>query len=129
MSFYIDSSEIRVLEQNLGKVSGDVLKRTDEVLKKGAQNVKEELTADAATSRHFRALASAMSYDSDYRPGQAAYEVGPDKNRRGGGLGNVYYFGTSRGGGTGDIDKPLRTEGPELEQNLGDLAEQFGRQL
>lgn len=129
MSFYIDSSELRVLEQNLGRASSDVLQQADEVLKKGAQNVKEELAADASTSPHFKTLAGAMSYDSDYRPGQAAYEVGPDKSRRGGSLGNIYYFGTSRGGGTGDIDKPLRTEGPRLEQNLADLAEQLGRQL
>lgn len=129
MSFYIDSSELRVLSQNLGKIAGSAVKDVDAVLKKGAQNVKEEMAADARGSRHFKGMAGSISYDSDYRVGQPAYEVGPDKSRRGGALGNIYYFGTSRGGGSGDLEKPLRSEGPRLEKSLADLADQFGSQL
>ncbi|GAA1337147.1 hypothetical protein [Arthrobacter roseus] len=134
MSFYIDSSGLRVLSQNLGKVAGSAVKDVDAVLKKGAQNIKEELAADVRGSTHFvgkkgPGLESSMSYDSDYRIGQPAYEIGPDKSRRGGALGNIYYFGTSRGGGSGDLEKPLRTEGPRLEKSLADLADQFGSQL
>ena len=78
---------------------------------------------------HFKALAGAISYDSAYRLGQVGYEIGPDKGRRGGALGNIYYFGTSRGGGSGDIDKPLNSEAPRLEKALGDLLGEIGDSL
>lgn len=129
MSFFIDTSEVRALSENLGRIAGSAIKDVDAVVKRGAQNVKEEMAADAASSRHFRGMAGSISYDSDYRVGEAAYEVGPDKSRSGGSLGNIYYFGTSRGGGSGDIEKPLRSEGPRLEKALGDLASEFGSRL
>lgn len=129
MSFYVDASESMVVAANLGQIAGSALKDVDAVVKRGAQNVKEEMAADARSSRHFRGMAGAISYDSDYRIGEAAYEVGPDKGRAGGSLGNIYYFGTSRGGGTGDLEKPLRSEGPRLEQALGDLAGEFASRL
>ena len=75
-----------------------------------------------APPRTSRPWPSAISYDSAYRLGQVGYEIGPDKGRRGGALGNIYYFGTSRGGGSGDIDKPLNSEAPRLEKALGESA-------
>ena len=129
MSFFVDSSQLRELSQNVGRVSGGLIGDVDKVVKRGAQNIKNELVADAQASKHFKALAGAISYDSDYRLGQVAYEVGPDKGRRGGALGNIYYFGTSRGGGSGDLDKPLGSEGPRLEKALGDMLGEIGGRL
>jgi hypothetical protein len=129
MSFFVDSSQLRELSQNLGRVSGGLLGDADKVLKRGAQNIKNELVADAQASKHFHGMAGSISYDSDYRLGQAAYEIGPDKGRRGGALGNIAYFGTSRGGGTLDLDTPLSNEAPRLEKALGDLLGQIGDSL
>jgi hypothetical protein len=129
MSFYVDASEALVVAGALGRVAGSALSEVDAVVKKAAQNVKDEMAADARSSRHFRGMAGSISYDSDYRVGEPAYEVGPDKSRPGGSLGNIYYFGTSRGGGSGDLEKPLRSEGPRFEAALGDLASKFGSQL
>lgn len=134
MSFYIDTSELRRLSENFGKIAGSAVKDVDLVVKKGAQNVKEEMAADVRTSRHFvgkkgPGLESSMSYDSAYSVGTVRYEVGPDKSRPGGALGNIYYFGTSRGGGSGDIEKPIRSEEPRLQSALLDLADEFGGRL
>lgn len=129
MSFIVDSSQLRELSQSLGRVEADVVGDVDKVLKRGVQNMKAEMEMDIRGSTHFKGMAGSISYDSDYRVGQVAYEIGPDKERRGGGLGNVYYFGTSRGGGSGDIDKPLRTEEPRLAQALGDLLGGMGDSL
>lgn len=117
------------MSENLGRIAGSAVKDVDAVVKRGAQNVKTEMAADAASSQHFKGMAGSISYDSDYRVGETAYEVGPDKSRNGGSLGNIYYFGTSRGGGSGDIEKPLRSEGHRLERALGDLAGEFGSRL
>jgi len=123
------TAELRQLATNLGKIAGSALEDVDAVLKKGVQNMKNEMQADISRSKHFKAMASAISYDSHYLPGRARYVVGPDKSRRGGSLGNIYYFGTSRGGGSGDIDKPLRSEEPRTLDALGKLAEKWAGQL
>lgn len=128
-SFSIDASEARRLASDLGKIAGRAVKDVDAVLKKGAQNVKDEMVADARSSKHFKGMAGSISYDSMYSVGTPRYEVGPDKGRRGGALGNIYYFGTSRGGGSGDLEKPLRSEAPRLERALLDLADEFGGRL
>ena len=128
-SFSIDTSEVQRLAANLGKVAGAAVKDVDAVFKKGAQNVKDEMQADARGSVHFKGMAGSISYDSAYSVGAVRYEVGPDKSRRGGALGNIYYFGTSRGGGSGDLEKPIRSEAPRLESALLDLGDEFGSRL
>lgn len=123
------SAELRQLATNLGRIAGSAVKDVDEVLKKGVQNIKTEMQADVSGSAHFKGMAGSISYESHYLPGRARWVVGPDKGRRGGSLGNIYYFGTSRGGGSGDIDKPLRTEEPQTMSALADLATRWAGQL
>jgi hypothetical protein len=123
------SAEFRALANDLGKIAGHAVKDVDEVLKKGAQNVKTEMVADATASEHFKGMAGSISYDSRYSIGTPRYEVGPDKGRRGGALGNIAYFGTSRGGGTLDIEKPLHSEEPRLTSALEALAERWAGQI
>jgi hypothetical protein len=123
------SAEFRKLANDLGKIAGHALKDVDAVLKKGAQNIKTEMVADVSESTHFKVMAGAISYESHYSIGTARYVVGPDKARKGGALGNIYYFGTSRGGGTGDIEKPLRSEEPKLQSALEALAEKWAGQI
>jgi hypothetical protein len=123
------SAEFRALANDLGKIAGHAVKDVDGVLKKGAQNVKTEMVTDATASEHFKGMAGAISYDSRYSIGTPRYEVGPDKDRGGGALGNIAYFGTSRGGGTLDIEKPLRTEEPRLTTALEALAERWAGQI
>jgi len=122
-------AELRAFAVDLGKVAGSAVKDVDAVLKKGAQNIKNEMQADVRGSEHFKGMAGSISYDSHYLLGRARYVIGPDKSRRGGSLGNIYYFGTSRGGGTGDIDKPLRSEEPKTMRALADLLDKWAGQL
>lgn len=125
----VDLSQLNAFSTNLGKIASGALDDVDAVLKKGAQNIKEEMQADAQGSDHFHGMANAISYDSHYLVGRARYVIGPDKSRRGGALGNIYYFGTSRGGGSGDIEKPLRSEEPRTVKALGDLVRKWGDDL
>lgn len=120
---------LRAFAADLGKIASKALPDTDAVLKKGAQNIKDDLVADARGSKHFKGMAGSISYDSMYGIGHAKYEIGPDKGRRGGALGNIYYFGTSRGGGTGDLEGPLAREAPNLERELNKLVDRWGGQL
>ena len=123
------SAELRQFATNLGRVAGSAVRDVDDVLKKGVQNIKTEMQADVSGSAHFKGMAGSISYESFYLPGRARWIVGPDKSRRGGALGNIYYFGTSRGGGSGDIDKPLRSEEPRTMSALSALSARWAGQL
>lgn len=125
----MSGSELRALSESLGRIAGSAVADVDAVLKKAAQNVKTEMQADVSASKHFYGMAGSISYESRYSLGAARYVVGPDKSRRGGSLGNIYYFGTSRGGGTGDIDKPLRSEEPRLVSQLERLSTKWAGML
>ena len=123
------TAELRQLAQNLGKIAGSAVSDVDAVLEKGMQNIKTEMVADVSGSEHFKGMAGSINYESHYRPSVVRYVGGPDKGRRGGALGNIYYFGTSRGGGSGDIDKPLRSEEPRTVSALEKLAAKWAGQL
>ena len=120
MSISMDLSEVNRLVADLGKVESGLLDDVDKVAQRSAENIKKDLNAQAAGSS-FRGMAGSVTYDHRWSRGAVEYEIGPDKGRRGGALGNIFFFGTSRGGGTGDLDGPLREEGPRLEKALGDL--------
>ena len=107
----------------LGKIASKALPDVDAILKKGAHNIKEDLVAGVKGSRHFKGMAGSISYDSEYGVGSVAYAIGPDKSRRGGALGNIYYFGGSRGGGHGDLEGPLMREAPKTYEHINKLVD------
>lgn len=117
-----DFSEVTKFAADLGKVPARVLPEVDKVTKKGAQNLKAAYTAQAAGSTHFKGMAGSISYDSAYGLNSVGYEIGPDKSRRGGALGNIFFLGGANGGGgTGDLDGPLAEEEPRYLSALGDV--------
>jgi hypothetical protein len=122
-------AELRALSASLGRIAGSAVADVDAVMKKAAQNVKQELVADASRSASFKGMAGSISYDSHYQVGRVRYVVGPDKGRRGGALGNIAYFGTSRGGGSLDINRPLRAEEPRMLAALEALSRRWAGQL
>lgn len=103
---------------DLGKVASRALPDVDKVLEKGALNIKNDLVAGVSGSTHFKGMAGSIDYEAIHGAGGLSYEVGPNKAKRGGALGNIYYFGTSRGGGHGDLEGPLLREAPSLESHL-----------
>lgn len=122
----VDDSELRQLIVDLGKAPGKAVKPLDAVVKRGAQNLKDEYNGQFSRSRHFKGAAGSVTYDSTTSIGRIAYEVGPDKERRGGALGNIFFFGGANGGGgTGDLDGPVDAEEPRMLENIekvmGDL--------
>lgn len=123
------ASELRRFAQDLEKIASKALPDVDAVLKKGAQSIKEDLVAGAKGSPHFKGMAGSISYDSMYSVGTARYEIGPEVGRAGGSLGGIYYEGTSRGGGHGDLEGPLMRETPNLERELNRVVNKWGGSL
>lgn len=123
------ADELRAFAADLGKVAGKAVPDTEAVLKKGSNNIKEDLVAGAKASKHFKGMAGSISYDRMAGIGSLRFEIGPDKDRRGGALGNIAYFGTSRGGGTLDLEGPLERETPNIERELGKLVDGWAGEL
>lgn len=113
---------LRELSADLGRIASSALPEVDKMAKRGAQNIKDDMVEDAEGSRHFRPVAPSISYDRSTSAGQVSYDIGPDKGRAGGALGVFGYFGGANGGGgTLDIDGPLKAEEPRLMKALDDF--------
>jgi hypothetical protein len=122
----VDASEMDLLAADLGRIPARLLPGVDAILKKAADNIKKDLRGQALFSPHFAPMAESMSYDSHYRFGQVAYEVGPDRSRgpagRSAHLANIFFFGGANGGGgKGDLDGALRTEEPQMMKRLDEF--------
>lgn len=121
----IDMSEVTKLAADFGKAAGSVIPEIDKVVERGALNIKNTMVDDAASAGHYRHFSRAISYDRAYAVGSVAYEVGPDKDRMQGALGNILYFGTGHNGPVLDIEVGMRAEAAPLEKSVADAAERL----
>lgn len=115
----VDTSEVRSLVADMTGVDARLRPDTSSAVKRGAQNIKDDLTSQMRSSRHFKGFAD-IGYDmvDDFEA-----EIGPNKPGPGSGA-NIAYFGTSRGGGTvEDPEEALNREVSGFEDALGDIAE------
>ena len=120
----IDLAEVRALATDLGKTSKEVEREADRVLERGALGVKEAMAEDARShTGHAKHFHRSISYDRRYGVGRMSYEIGPDKARRQGALGNILYFGTSNNAPTLDIEAGLIAEEPKLLSEMGKMLE------
>lgn len=121
----IDTSELQALAVDLGRTTRVVERDASRVLEKGALHVKNRMVEDAKASHsgHARRFAGSISYDRATRLGQLGYEIGPDKYRPQGALGNLLYFGSRNNAPTLDIEAGLIEEEPRLLSEMGKLLE------
>ena len=118
----IDTSELTALGAEL--LGGTAKRRAfvSAAVKKGAQNVKDNITADLDTSTYsqFKRIHIGYELQTVGMSGIAA-DISPDKGGAGG-LTNIAFFGTSKGGGTHQFYEHAETELP----NLAEYVEKAG---
>lgn len=131
--FSVDASGLRALAVDLTAYPERVAARLPAVVERGALNVKKQQQHEAAGSPSFgRALVRAISYDVGISHGNRAVveaEIGPSRGRfKGAPLGNVAYFGTSRGGGTlPDPQDAANAEAPRFEAAIASILDEEWR--
>ncbi len=94
------------------------------ILAKAGVNMKKQMRDEMAASVHFKGAAHRISYDIEAISDDiVAVEVGPTHGEGDpGSLGNIAYFGTSKGGGTvPDPIGALETEADKAEAWLVQL--------
>lgn len=107
----VDLTEALALEADLGKIPGRVVPKVVAATERAAHNVKTQMAADADSSGHYQHFAGSISYDPTFHsPTEIGFEIGPDKGKRQGDLGNILYFGTSKNGPVLNLEGPIRAE-------------------
>jgi hypothetical protein len=109
-----DATELDQFAAALDKAAIEVAVSIEQVIAKGAVNIKKQLRTEMEASEHFRPAAHTIAYDiTTPAPDTVVAEVGPTHgNDDPGSLANIAYFGTSRGGATvPDPDGALQAEG------------------
>lgn len=123
--FTVDTSEMRRLAADLGKISSRLLPEVDEALRESAGEAKGEMQAAFRGSRSFRGVASRVTFDRKVGVGSIEYEIGPER----GGAGSLAHIavdgGANGGGGTVDIDGPLAAQAAKVEKRLDGLLEEL----
>ena len=96
---------------------------------RGALNVKNDWRANARASagRHARLYPGSISYDLTLIPGGAEAEIGPDKDKPQGALGNLLEFGSVNNQPHNDGGRALLAEEPRFVAQVAAIADQFGR--
>lgn len=99
------------------------------VVTRGALNVKNQWrdNAIATSGRHARAYPYSVSYDVKAIPGGAQAEIGPDKGRKQGALGNLLEFGSSKNRPHNDGGRALLAEAPRFAAQVAALTQRLGR--
>ena len=91
------------------------------VVKKGAQNVKNDIREDLSGSGNKAIRRIPISYEVQESAGRVTAEIGPSKGGAGS-LANIAFFGTAKGGGTHEFYEHGEKELPKLAEHVAKAA-------
>jgi hypothetical protein len=120
-----DMSEVNKLAADLVAASFATLPMAEKVLEVGAVKIKK------ASQRNIRAAdkagrlpgyPSSITYDTGTSGAKVTAEIGPDKDRNQGPLGNVLEYGTSDTAPIPHLQPALEAEAPTVERLLAEGA-------
>lgn len=120
------SPDLARLSADLGRVPARAVPEVSRVLKKAAQNVKDDTKANISSHPSWRHLSSTVSYDMIGLSGAAGLSAEVGYERRGQGkLAGIYEFGSARRGPHPTLEPALEREAPKFESEMGKAAERM----
>lgn len=119
----MDGSELQQLAADLAAAPGRLEATVRPVVSKGALNIKNTWRTSASGLKHAPAYPYSIGYDLDVGPGYAAAEIGPDKDKAQGALGNLIEFGSSKNPPHLDGARALADEEPRFITALENAVE------
>jgi hypothetical protein len=93
-SVRIESGDVTDLVQLLAQAPAVMVGEARAIVKRGAQNIKTDAQRRIGQPKHAPAYSRAISYETGESATKAWAEIGPDKNKRQGPLGNILEFGS-----------------------------------
>ena len=113
----VDTSEVKEFAAKLQAAPERKRRRVSMIVKKAAQNVKNETRADLTSSGNAAFRHIPISYEVQDRGSVVEADVAPDDGGAGN-LANLAFFGTAKGGGTHDFYQHARAEFPNIVREL-----------
>lgn len=114
-------SGLHELEDDLQKAVDESIERTEKVVSKGALQIKNATKQGWSGFAHAPALPNAVTYDIDVSGTVVSAEIGPDKAKRQGALGNLLEFGSVNNAPRPALNPALDAEEPRFIKALEDL--------
>lgn len=122
MSIHIDTSDLDKLAADLARVAEDVMPEAKKVVGKGCLNIKKDWKRRWSGLAHAPAIPYAIGYDVRQRGPFIEGEVGPDKSKRQGALGNLLEYGSVKNAPIPGGAPALEAEEPRYVKQMYDLG-------
>jgi hypothetical protein len=119
-----DLHEITQFADHLDGASKEVVKQLRAVLSRGALNIKTDSRRRVRGLAHARAYPNSINYEIRNGPLGPYAEVGPDKDRKQGALGNILEFGTVNNPAHPHMRPAADAEEPRFAKAIEELATQ-----
>ncbi|MGC5019015.1 hypothetical protein [Micromonospora sp. DT47] len=127
MKVTVSSTGINDLKIVLESAAEDAVDEAKKVVSKGALNIKKDARRFASGIRHAPSYPYSIGYDTKVSGSSVSAEIGPDKDKRQGALGNILEYGTVNNAPFAHLGPALDIEGPKfvaaVEQLGVDLLE------
>jgi hypothetical protein len=122
MKVTFTTSDLSGLTARLAEVGGLAAAEVRPVVAKGALNIKQDWAQRWSGFAHAPAVGKAVTYDMSWPIGGAEAEIGPDKGRRQGALGNLLEYGSIHNGPIPGGAPALEAEEPKFTKAIEDLG-------
>lgn len=117
-----DFSETRVLVDALTTATRVLPKDAAAVVARGAYNIKKDAARRVTGLKHAPAYPRSITYDTYVSLTGPSAEIGPDKSRRQGALGNLIEYGSVNNAPIPHMLPAGEAEAPRFEKAMEDLA-------
>lgn len=98
----------------LEKAASRSIKNVTAVIKKGANNIKDDAIKRVSGHPHIPHYPETITYDLTYGLGVIEAQIGPDKNRKTGALGNLIEYGSVKNAPLPHLGPAFREEEPRF---------------
>ena len=117
----VDTSDLRRLVAELGQAA-DIDDDVRPVVQRGALNIKQSWRRHWTGLGHAPYVANSVTYDTKASGFKVEAEIGPDKSKPQGALGNLLEYGSLKNAPIPGGAPALAEEAPNFEKALGEVA-------
>ncbi len=122
MSIQFDASDVEKLAADLDRVAREVTPEAKKIVGFGSNSIKKDWRRRWRGLSHAPALPYAISYDVKQRGSTIEGEIGPDKSKPQGALGNLIEFGSINNAPQPGGAPALQAEEPKFVKFMEDLG-------
>lgn len=122
MSMRFDVTQVKELAVDLTLAGAGIVPAARAVIEKGALNIKTGARARVTGFPHAPSAPAAISYDMNISATAVEAEIGYDKGKRQGALGNLLEYGSVKNSPIPALAPALREETPNTEKFLAEVA-------